>query len=159
MIPEQPTSDVQQLLIFQVAGQHYALPAVSVVKVIRSVAVTRLQGEHDSIEGVIDLQSLIVPVVNLHARLNMPVSKPKLSDQFVIVINENRHYALRVDEVLDTIFFRDVEICDAHMLIPNRRFLRGIMHRANGLLLVEDLAALLHWPTSEQAAGDSDDNG
>ena len=97
------SSRSQAILVYEVAGQRFGLPAAAVQEVVRAVAIVPLPEAPRLVEGVIDLRGEIVPVVDLRARFSLPSRPLSSSDQFLIVRAGDRALALRVDRALDLV--------------------------------------------------------
>lgn len=96
-------SPSQAILVYEVAGQRFGVPASAVQEVVRAVAIVPLPEAPRLVEGVIDLRGEIVPVVDLRARFSLPSRPLSPSDQFLIVRAGDRALALRVDRALDLV--------------------------------------------------------
>ena len=96
---------VAKVLIFEIGGQRYGLPASDVRELVRAVAILPLPLESAFIEGVFDLRGTIVPVVDLRARLRLPFKAVEPSDHLIIIEAGagGRPLALRVDRALDLV--------------------------------------------------------
>ena len=96
---------VAKVLIFEIGGQRYGLPAADVRELVRAVAILPLPLESAFIEGVFDLRGTIVPVVDLRARLRLPFKAVEPSDHLIIIEAGagGRPLALRVDRALDLV--------------------------------------------------------
>ncbi len=88
-----------QLVGFYVAGQLYTVPIDLVNEVIRRLPTSRLPAAPSMfIKGVINLRECIIPLVKLHALLN--VSKKKLENpRFTIVTGGEFSLGLLVDKI------------------------------------------------------------
>src|SRR5581483_1201288 len=62
----------QQLVVFSLGAEEYALPIMQVQEIIRYTEPRAVASEADWIKGVISLRGKIVPVCDLAARLGLP---------------------------------------------------------------------------------------
>ncbi|HZQ82070.1 MAG TPA: chemotaxis protein CheW [Gaiellaceae bacterium] len=62
----------QQLVVFSLGAEEYALPITQVQEIIRYTEPRAVASEADWIKGVISLRGKIVPVCDLAARLGLP---------------------------------------------------------------------------------------
>src|SRR5258708_36311970 len=69
-------SGAERYVTFLVAGETYAVPALSVREVIRWVAPARVPNAGPSVKGVINLRGEIVTVLDLRLRLGLPAAEP-----------------------------------------------------------------------------------
>ena len=67
-----PMSDTQQLVIFSLHGEQYALPITTVQEIIRHTEPRSLASSTPWIKGVINLRGKIIPVCDLAGRLGLP---------------------------------------------------------------------------------------
>jgi purine-binding chemotaxis protein CheW len=65
-------SDTQQLVIFSLHGEQYALPITTVQEIIRHTKPRSLSSSTPWLEGVINLRGKIIPVCDLAGRLGLP---------------------------------------------------------------------------------------
>jgi purine-binding chemotaxis protein CheW len=65
-------SDTQQLVIFSLRGEQYALPITTVQEIIRHTEPRSLSSSTPWLEGVINLRGKIIPVCDLAGRLGLP---------------------------------------------------------------------------------------
>ena len=96
---------VERYVTFLVAGETYAVPALSVREVIRWVSPARVPNAGPSVKGVINLRGEIVTVLDLRTRLDLPSAEPTDRTCIVVVTLQRgaiRHQAgLIVDTALD----------------------------------------------------------
>ena len=65
-------SDTQQLVIFSLHGEQYALPITTVQEIIRHTEPRSLASSTPWLKGVINLRGKIIPVCDLAGRLGLP---------------------------------------------------------------------------------------
>src|SRR5687768_5708463 len=91
------------LLTFHLGLDRFAVPAVDVREVVRSVAITPLPAAPGVIEGAIDVRGEIVPVFDLRQRLGISARTPASDEQLIIASAGARRIAFRVDQADDLI--------------------------------------------------------
>ena len=79
------TDAAQQLVVFSLGEEEYALPITQVQEIIRYTEPRAVASEEPWIEGVISLRGKIIPVCNLAERLGL---SPERVDNAKIVIVE-----------------------------------------------------------------------
>lgn len=87
---------VQQLVVFTMEHQRFAVPLETVLRVLSAVEVTPLPGAPESCVGLFDLRGTLVPVIDRRGR---GAASIRVSDQFVVVRSGERLLALVVDDV------------------------------------------------------------
>src|SRR5712664_3791721 len=88
-----------QLVVFTLDTQHYALPLTRVQRVVRMVEVTPLPKAPEIALGVIDLQGNIIPVMSMRKRFGSPEPETSLSDKLIVANTATRIVARVVNSV------------------------------------------------------------
>ena len=96
------------------------------------------------IEGVIDYQGRVVPVINLRKRFERPVAPVPADARILVMTVEDEWVAATVDAVLD------VTVLDAGRLAPppalfrglEASYVRGVVRRAERLVVLLDVGRL-----------------
>lgn len=132
-----------RLVVFRLDDGRYGLRLETVERVIRLVEITRLPKAPDIVLGVINVHGRIVPVVDLRGRFGLPERSPELTDQLVIARMPRRSSALLVDAVDGIFEYFETEAVEATAIVPGTRYLAGVAKLADGMVLIQDLAALL----------------
>jgi len=122
----------EDLVVFIMAGQRYALPLARVERSMLSTAVTRLNSPHEIIRGSINLGNRIIPVIDLRVRLGHPARELRLLDHLLVTSTGRRTVALLVDEA------RGIIEAPRGYGAPGTT-----THLDDGLILIHDLEALL----------------
>ncbi len=99
---DQASQDDQQLLVFTMSGEHYALPIMSVREIIRYRQPRTIAAVNSVIEGIINLRGGVLAVCDLRSQLGNP---REIGDHTRILIIDTRDAQLglivdSVDEVL-----------------------------------------------------------
>jgi purine-binding chemotaxis protein CheW len=93
----------REILVFEVAGRRFGLPASDVRELLRAVAIVPLPLAGRVVEGVVNLRGQVVPVLDLRTRLGLPPRPVAPSDHMIVAQAEGRLVALRVDRALDLV--------------------------------------------------------
>src|SRR5437764_218583 len=70
----------REILVFEVDGRRYGLPASEVRELLRAVAIVPLPLAGPAVEGVVNLRGRVVPVFDLRVRLGLPARAVVPSD-------------------------------------------------------------------------------
>lgn len=128
-----------RLLLLEVAGQTYALHLEAVDRVLRMVEITPLPGAPEVVEGVINLQGGLLPVVNIRRRLGLANRATGPADALVVARTGTRTIAVVAESVLGTAE-RSVEAVVNIGDVPlNIEHIEGILKASDGLVLIHDL--------------------
>ena len=93
-----PETSAQQLVVFSLAGEEYALPIGAVHEIIRFTEPRSVASEVDWIRGVIGLRGKIIPIFDLGARLRLATGDGE-PGKIVIVEAGTSQVGVMVDDV------------------------------------------------------------
>lgn len=134
---------MQQLVVWTLDTNRYALPFSVVDRVVRAVEVTPLPDAPEIISGIINVQGRIIPVVNMRARFGLPSCDIALTDQIVLAQTSRRRLAFFVDAVQGMVDYPESAIAGADDLISGMGCVAGIIKFEDGLVLIQDLERCL----------------
>jgi purine-binding chemotaxis protein CheW len=138
-IPDVP----DQLVVFTLEGQRYAVPVSSIERVARIVEIAPLPNAPDIVDGVIDVHGRPTPVINVRRRLTLPHRDMSLTDQLVVARAGARQVALVVDTVVGVVRCTPEQVVDATQILPGLEHVRGVLKLADGMVLIQDLDKFL----------------
>lgn len=92
-------SDFRTLLVFQVAGQHYGVPASIVQRIVSMAELHRPPGIPKVFAGFLNLAGEPIPVICLSQLFGLPHAPVDLWTPLVVVQIAASRFALLVDEV------------------------------------------------------------
>jgi len=133
----------EQLTVFRLDEQRYALPLASVQRVVRAAELTPLPNAPGIILGIIDISGSVLPVINLRRRFDLAEREIKTGDYFLIARMERRTVVLPIDNAEGVIEVPVGEIVNPARIAPGVRQLRGVAKLADGLVLIHDLESFL----------------
>jgi purine-binding chemotaxis protein CheW len=131
------------LLTFYVDEQAYALPLESVERVVRAAEPTPLHGAPRDVDGLIDIQGRVMPMVQLRAIIGGDTRALRLSDRLLVLQTPGPAIALVVDRTGSV-----VEVKNENVMSTQGMSLcsdsQGIVCRdADGLFQILDLPETL----------------
>lgn len=83
-------NNLNQLVVFTLDEQRYALHLAAVERIVRVVEVTPLPKSPEIVLGVVNVQGRIIPVVNIRKRFRLPEREIALSNQLIIASRSRR---------------------------------------------------------------------
>lgn len=140
-------AEANKLVTFRLADDLFAADIFAVERVLRYQSPRSLPDVPAWIEGVIEYQQRVIPVVNLRRRFELP-ERPAAADTRIVVLTARGEWiGIVVDSVLE------VSTVEAAMISPAPTFfrglageyLKGIVRRGEGqrLVIVLDVEQLL----------------
>ncbi|OFV92297.1 MAG: hypothetical protein A3G76_15415 [Acidobacteria bacterium RIFCSPLOWO2_12_FULL_65_11] len=146
---EPKAASAERYVTFLVAGEIYAVPALSVREVIRWVPPARVPHAGPSVTGVINLRGEIVTVLDVRTRLDVPSAEPTDRTCIVVVTVQRgtvRHQAgLIVDTALDVtrIALADVQRRSDAAASAEGHDVTGVARTKAGLVMMLDVERLV----------------
>lgn len=139
-----------RLVLLTVDGQTYALHLDAVDRIVRMVEVTRLPEAPDVVEGVINIQGEVVPVVSIRRRLGLAHRGVAVSDSLVLARARSRRLAIIAESILGTVERPADAVVSTRELVRGRQHIEGVLKASDGLVLIQDLDRFFS-PEEEQS--------
>ncbi|MDR3347094.1 MAG: chemotaxis protein CheW [Helicobacteraceae bacterium] len=102
---EQFTKSTERFLTFYLGKECYGVNIAAVKEIIALMKTTRIPKTPSYLKGVMNLRGVIIPVVDMRARFNMPTLEPTMRTAIIIVRIKNDNIGFIVDHV--------EEVCNA----------------------------------------------
>ena len=134
--------NIQNLLVFVVEKQRFAIQLSQIERVIRAVAITNIKNSPGFIDGVIDFYGEVIAVIDLRLRLGYAQRELRITDRFIIVRTNHRKLALIVDEVEDILLPDAQDWYDSKDINKGLKFL-NIVREDGGIIFIYDIKGLL----------------
>jgi purine-binding chemotaxis protein CheW len=132
-------SSTIRLVLFTVDGQTYALHLEAVDRILRMAEVTPLPGAPDAVEGVINIQGLVAPVVSIRRRLGLMHRAAAVSDSLVLAHARKRRLAIVAESVLGVVERSADAVVSVGDLARGIQHIEGVLKTSDGLVLIQDL--------------------
>ncbi|WP_409294357.1 chemotaxis protein CheW [Peribacillus sp. SCS-26] len=92
-----------KIIIFQLGGNEYALPVGRVRSIEKMQHITRVPRTTSFVKGVLNLRGVIIPVIDLRARLGLGSDTPTDQTRIIIAQAEGLEVGLIVDAANDVL--------------------------------------------------------
>jgi len=136
-------NELFKLVVFNLDNQKYALHLSTVETVIQVVEFTSLPKAPKIVNGIVNFHGKIIPVFNIRKRFNLPDKETTLNDQLIIAHTSKRMAALIVDSVSEVISKPTEEIINAAKILPEIKYVEGILKLKDGIILIHNLDKFL----------------
>ena len=139
-------SEGTRLITFILGDEKYGLDILKVRELISfPEGLTRIPRMPDFIVGMFNLRGLVIPVMDLRKKFNLPGEEKHEFSVIIIVDVENKNIGLTVDAVSDVIFVKDDEMQDTSELAVNvdTKFIKGIAKSKDEMIILLDIDYLL----------------
>jgi purine-binding chemotaxis protein CheW len=136
---------VLQWVTFLLQGEKYGINVMQVQEVLRYTEIAPVPGAPSYVLGIINLRGNVVTVLDTRDRFGLPPAD--VTDQTrIVIIEAGKHViGVLVDAVAEVVYLSQSEIETA----PNvgnddsAKFIQGVCHKNNELLILVELAKLL----------------
>ena len=138
-------SGTDSYVLFELAGATYALRSDDIQQLEMVGAPTPVPNAPAYVEGVVSVRGQMIPAVNLRVRFGFERSEHDVRSRLLVVRAQGRTVGLIVDSARE---FASIPP-DAILPLPDGltelsgRYLRGIAHRGDRLVLIVDIRELL----------------
>ena len=133
-----------QIVVFTLNKQQYALPIVNVSEIIRVMEVTEVPNVDYYCKGIINLRGSVVPVISLSLRLGLEESELSNESRVVVIEKEEQKLGLIVDSVSSVSLYVDDEIEKPEAMKSSGDFIDGVIHQENNIILLLDMEKIIN---------------
>lgn len=142
---DRAVQDQAQLVVFQLAGEFYAVDIHQVREIIRVPEVTRVPRTPDFVEGVINLRGSVIPIIDLRKRFGMDAAEANDEQRIVVVELEDKTLGVIVDAVTEVLRIeRDkIEPPSPYIVSVDTQYITGIARLEERLVILLDVARVL----------------
>lgn len=131
------------LLLFGVDGSLFGVDVGAVHRVVAAVEITPLPHAPSVVAGVVNVHGSVLPVLDLRWRLNGRHTNVTLGTKLIVTRLPSREIVLLVDHVSDVVEIPSAAVVSAATLAPGVGLLRGVASAPDGLVLIQDVEAML----------------
>ena len=93
--------NMQKYVIFKIENQSIGISTKNVEKILKLTTISKIPDSNFYVEGVINYQEQILPLINIKKLFNMSASDINENSSVIIVRGENGRAGIIVDEVDD----------------------------------------------------------
>ena len=133
-----------QIVTFRLGDELFAADIFAVERVLRYTAPTPVPNVPAWIEGVIDYQGRVVPVINLRKRFELPAAPIPADARILVLSVEDEWVAATVDGVLDVSALDPARLAPPPALFRGlaESYVRGVVRRGERLVVFLEVARL-----------------
>ena len=130
---------MESYITFNIDNQIMGIDMLCVEKVIRLPKVIAIPNSVEYLEGVIDFQKAILPVINLKKKLNLEKCDVTPDSSVIIITNTNGKSGIIVDSVNDIISLDVIDLAK----IPSSRYINGIVNINGSIVSLLDTHSII----------------
>ena len=136
---------LRQMVTFRLGADHFAADIYAVERVLRFQQPTAIPNTPPWMEGVIDYQNQVIPVISLRRRFELEVVEAKLETRILIFNTTEGWIGAVVDAVLEVITVTPEQLAPPPKLFRglSAEYLQGLVRRDKGLIVCLNVTRLL----------------
>lgn len=152
-----PTGELE-VLTFDLHCETFAVEAVLVREILDLLPVTAVPGASALVGGVVNFRGKIIPIADLRPAFGFPAAEPTVDSRIVVIelatANAPIQIGIRADKVHEvaTLCRDSSEPPPAVGLHWRRDYIRGMVRRPDGLIVLPNLHAIFNPLLGGQAA-------
>jgi purine-binding chemotaxis protein CheW len=139
------SANIREFVAFRVGGQDFCIDIMAVREIRSAAEMTCLPHSAAYIRGLTNLRGVVMPVINLAARLGMPPQTADIRHVIVVVWIGSQLVGLEVDSVDDILSVDQETLQPAPDMVGNviETFVRAVVTVESRLICVLALESLL----------------
>lgn len=132
-----------QLVVFGLSGQKYALTIDCVAEIVRMMNVTAIPDMQYYYKGIVNLRGAVTPVISLSLRLGLEEEAPDKDSRIIVAEAGGKKIGLIVDRVYAVTRFDGGEVSDPESVGEQTDCIKGIVRQGEDLILLLDLIEVM----------------
>jgi len=134
-----------KILIFSINGEHYAANIMEVERILDYEKSTKIPDSPAFVEGVINYEDVILPIVTLSKRFNLPFTEVQEQSKIVVAKQNNGKIGIIVDFVSEVKDVKFASIEDSPEIISgiSKRYIKGLIKMDGRIIIYLNLSNLL----------------
>jgi purine-binding chemotaxis protein CheW len=140
-----PAAHQHQIVTFRLGDDHFAADIFAVERVLRWQPLTPVPKMPGWVEGMIEYQGRVVPVLDLRRRFGLDASEPRPETRILVIATGGEWIGAIVDAVLEVIRVPAGQLSAPPALFRglSAEYIRGIVRRGERLIIFLDAPRLL----------------
>lgn len=139
------SQDRRQMIVFALGETEFGIPITQAVRIVRVTPVTRVPRAPAFLEGVINVEGNVVPVIDLKKRFALPQTPHDAKARIIIVEVDDQWVGMIVDRVRQILHLALQAIEPAPSMIAdiNGVYLTGVAWQDDRPLILLDITRVL----------------
>ena len=143
-------ADSNQLVTFQLGEELYGINIMDVKEIVRVQAIRSIPNAPMYVEGIFNLRSEIIPIINLHKRFQLKKAPATEDDEllsgFIILDIDGMKLGVIIDRVsrVVTIEREDIQAPPQMVSGIGAEYIQGVVRQEKGYLIILDIRDLFN---------------
>ena len=143
-------ADAKQLVTFQLGEELYGINIMDVKEIVRVQAIRAIPNAPMYVEGIFNLRSEIIPIINLHKRFHLKKLASSEEDEllsgFVILDIDGMKLGIIIDRISRVITIEKEDIQPPPQMFSGigAEYILGVVRQDSGYLIILDIRDLFN---------------
>jgi len=143
-------SVANQLVTFQLGEELYGINIMDVKEIVRVQAIRAIPNAPSYVEGIFNLRSEIIPIINLHKRFHLKKLKTSEEDEllsgFVILDIDGMKLGIIIDRISRVITIEKADVQPPPQMLTGigAEYIQGVVRQEEGYLIILDIRDLFN---------------
>ena len=143
-------ADANQLVTFQLGEELYGINIMDVKEIVRVQDIRGIPNAPTYVEGIFNLRSEIIPIINLHKRFHLKKlvnsEEDELLSGFVILDIDGMKLGIIIDRISRVITIQREEVQPPPQMLSGigAEYIQGVVRQEEGYLIILDIRDLFN---------------
>ena len=143
-------ADSRQLVTFQLGEELYGVNIMDVKEIVRVQAIRAIPNAPAYVEGIFNLRSEIIPIINLHKRFHLKKlvtsEEDELLSGFIILDIDGMKLGIIIDRISRVVTIEREEIQPPPQMFSGigAEYIQGVVRQDQGYLIILDIRDLFN---------------
>ncbi|MDR1420063.1 MAG: chemotaxis protein CheW [Treponema sp.] len=143
-------SDQNQLVTFQLGEELYGVNIMDVKEIVRVQEIRSIPNAPVYVEGIFNLRSEIIPIINLHKRFHLKKvinsEEDELLSGFIIIDIDGMKLGVIIDRVSRVVTIEKEDIQPPPQMLSGigAEYIQGVVRQEQGYLIILDIRDLFN---------------
>jgi purine-binding chemotaxis protein CheW len=144
------TSESRQLVTFQLGAELYGINIMDVKEIVRVQPIRGIPNAPLYVEGIFNLRSEIIPIINLHKRFHIKKlitsEEDELLSGFIIIDIDGMKLGIIIDRISRVVTIQKDEIQPPPQMFSGigAEYIQGVVRQEEGYLIILDIRDLFN---------------
>jgi purine-binding chemotaxis protein CheW len=143
-------ADANQLVTFQLGEELYGINIMDVKEIVRVQDIRAIPNAPPYVEGIFNLRSEIIPIINLHRRFHLKKvlnsEEDELLSGFIILDIDGMKLGVIIDRVSRVVTIEKEDIQPPPQMVSGigSEYIKGVVRQEKGYLIILDIRDLFN---------------
>ncbi|MDR2634196.1 MAG: chemotaxis protein CheW [Treponema sp.] len=152
-------ADQHQLVTFQLGEELYGINIMDVKEIVRVQDIRAIPNAPMYVEGIFNLRSEIIPIINLHKRFHLKKMAASEDDEllsgFIILDIDGMKLGVIIDKVSRVVTIEKEEVQPPPQMVSGigAEYIQGVVRQEHGYLIILEIRDLFNPKELQKIAG------